>query len=163
MSLGTNGPLHTIKMDLLKIPAVAYAGSMNDRRAFLSAAVVGLVASKTVTGADESRSVKVIYKHELPAVTLDGRELTAVEVTFPPGVESPQHRHPGFVFGYVLEGEFRFQVRGQPEVVLRQGEMFYEPDEAVHAVAASASKTKPAKILALMFAEKGKPITMPAN
>src|SRR5437764_4920094 len=124
---------------------------MNDRRNFLLTAVAGLVA-----GAAPSRAaVKTIYQHELPPISLQGRELTAVEVTFPPGIASAKHRHSGFLFGYVLEGQFRFQIEGQPEVVLSPGEMFYEPDNAIHAVGASASHTKPARILALMFGEKG--------
>ena len=30
-----------------------------------------------------------------------------VEVNFPAGVRSVAHKHPGFVLGYVTEGEFR--------------------------------------------------------
>src|SRR5438552_3538616 len=134
---------------------------MDDRRSFLLAAAAGLLAGAAPSRAADERAVKVIYKHELPPVSLQGRELTAVEVTFPPGAQSAKHRHSGFLFGYVLEGQFRFQIEGQPEVVLSPGQMFYEPDNAIHAVGASASETRPAKILALMFGEKGKPITTP--
>ncbi len=34
--------------------------------------------------------------------------LTASEVSYPPGESSGHHRHPGFVIGYVLEGQYRF-------------------------------------------------------
>ena len=33
-----------------------------------------------------------------------GKEAVMVEVTYPPGKGSQPHRHPGPVFGYVLEG-----------------------------------------------------------
>ena len=34
---------------------------------------------------------------------------TTLEVTSEPGAASAPHRHPGPVFGYVLEGELEFQ------------------------------------------------------
>jgi quercetin dioxygenase-like cupin family protein len=87
-----------------------------------------------------------------------GLEATAVEVTFPPGSASAQHRHPGFVLGYVLEGRFRFAVNGEPERVLGPGETFYEPAGAVHSIAGNALADKQTRILAFMVAPAGKPI-----
>src|SRR5260370_25150655 len=88
--------------------------------------------------------------------------MCVVEVSYAPGVVSPKHRHPGFVFGYVLEGEVRFQVTGQPEAVYTAGQMFYEGPDDVHLVSGNASQSKPAKFLVFMIVEKGKPISAPA-
>ena len=33
-----------------------------------------------------------------------GMEASLVEVSYPPGGRSAEHRHPGFIVGYVLEG-----------------------------------------------------------
>ena len=87
-----------------------------------------------------------------------GLEATAVEVTFPPGSASDEHRHPGFVMGYVLEGRFRFAVNGEPERILGPGETFYEPAGALHSVSANALADKQTRILAFMVAPAGKPI-----
>jgi quercetin dioxygenase-like cupin family protein len=62
----------------------------------------------------------------------------------------------------VLEGEIRFQLRGQPEKTFRAGEMFFEPPGSVHQVSANASSSKPARLLALIFAEQGAQLTKPA-
>lgn len=86
----------------------------------------------------------------------------ALEVRYGPGEASAPHQHAGFVVGYVLEGEIRFQLKGGPERKLAAGEMFYEPPGAVHQVSANASATKPARILALIFAAEGEVLTKPA-
>lgn len=105
---------------------------------------------------------KPIGKQALPDVNLKGWNVTAVEVSYGPGEESNPHQHPSFVLGYVLEGEIRFQLRGEPERTLQTGEMFYEAPGSVHQVSGNASKTKPARLLALLFAEPGVPLTKPA-
>lgn len=50
------------------------------------------------------------------AEKVDGKDATAttLEVTIEPGGGSPPHRHPGPVFGYVLEGEFETQLGDAP-------------------------------------------------
>jgi quercetin dioxygenase-like cupin family protein len=43
---------------------------------------------------------------------LDGKKAraTTVEVTLAPGQASAPHRHPGPVFGYVLEGQYEWAI-----------------------------------------------------
>ncbi len=130
------------------------------RRAFLQAALGAFVAP--AAGAQSTSNRKPVLQQALPQVTMDGWQVTAVELTVPPGPGSARHRHPGFVLGYVLEGELRFQVEGQPETVIPAGQMFYEPPGSVHVAGASASATKPVRFLAMVFAEKGKPTSAPA-
>src|SRR4051812_32840093 len=58
----------------------------------------------------------------------EGAEVMTVLIQFPPGDPgTPPHRHPGPAFGYVLEGEMRFELEGEPERILRAGETFWEP------------------------------------
>src|SRR5437016_3717523 len=66
--------------------------------------------------------------------TLNGKKarVTMVEVEFGPGVASLPHRHPGPVFGYVLEGEFELALDDQRVKTLKAGETFYEPGGALH-------------------------------
>lgn len=49
---------------------------------------------------------------------------STVEVTFEPGASSSPHRHPGPVFGYVIEGEFEFRIEGKPKQTLKAGKWF---------------------------------------
>lgn len=114
-------------------------------------------------GAQEATSTRtVVFTEKLPNLQMDNWQVTATEIIFPPGAVSAPHQHPGFVLGYVVEGGFRFQVAGQPETVYKIGQMFYEPPGARHMVAASADPAKPARILAMIFAEEGKPLVAPA-
>ncbi len=135
---------------------------MTDRRAFLTTSIAGMAASLIATrNATAAPSSKVVVQRDAPAVNLDGWQMTATEVTYPPGESSNRHRHPGFVCGYVLAGQYRFAVDGQAETVLSAGQMFFENPGDVHAVSGNASTTQPAKILAIVFTKKGDPVTIP--
>ena len=138
---------------------------MSERREFISATLVGLAASLFATHeAGAAPSARPIALKDAPKVNLDGWQLTATEVTYPPGESSGVHRHPGFVIGYVLEGQYRFAVNDNAPTVLSAGQMFFESFDApgeVHAVSGNASATQPAKILAVVFTKKGDPVTIP--
>lgn len=138
---------------------------MTDRREFLTASLAGIAASMIAAHeAKAAPAAKTIVQKDTPKVNLDGWQMTASEVTYPPGESSGKHRHPGFVIGYVLEGQYRFAVNGEPEKVLAPGQMFFESFETagdVHAVSGNASQTQPAKILAIVFTKKGDPTTIP--
>lgn len=103
----------------------------------------------------------IVFQHDLPDVTLEGWSVTAVEVSYAPGESSPAHRHPGITIAYVLEGEVRSKVGDGPEKTYTPGQMFLETPNQLHAVSGNASTTRPAKLLALLLAEKGKPLTTP--
>jgi quercetin dioxygenase-like cupin family protein len=135
---------------------------MTDRRAFLTttaAAMATFMAARETHGAPPQ--AKQLVQRDAPAVNLDGWQMTATEVSYGPGEASNRHRHPGFVCGYVLEGQYRFAVDGKAETVLSAGEMFFENPGDVHAVSGNASKTQPARILAIVFTKKGDPVTIP--
>ena len=135
---------------------------MNDRRGFLTtagAAMATLLATRHASGAPPQ--AKPIVQRDAPAVNLEGWQMTATEVSYGPGESSNRHRHPGFVCGYVLEGQYRFGVDGKPETVLSAGQMFFENPGDVHAVSGNASTTQPARILAIVFTKKGDPVTIP--
>ena len=103
-----------------------------------------------------------IFEHDLPDLSLKNWQVTAVEVAYAPGQSSASHRHPGITIAYVLEGEIRSKVGDGPERVYKTGEMFFENPGEIHAVSGNASTTKPARLLALLLAEKGAVLTAPA-
>jgi quercetin dioxygenase-like cupin family protein len=50
-----------------------------------------------------------------------------------------------------------------PELTYATGQMFLETPDQLHAVSANASTTRPARLLAILLAENGKPLTSPAK
>ncbi|WP_202800028.1 cupin domain-containing protein [Schlesneria paludicola] len=84
---------------------------------------------------------------------IDGKDarVSIVEVSMSPGGSTPPHRHPGAVFGHVLEGEFETQLEGQPLQKLKTGDTFYEPTMALHAVSRNPSQTGNTRVLAVIL------------
>jgi quercetin dioxygenase-like cupin family protein len=100
----------------------------------------------------------------LPIPNIPGKSITAVVVNYPPGGGSPPHHHApsAFITGYVLEGAVRSQVDDGPVKVYHVGEYFTEKPGAHHAVSENASKTEPAKLLAIFVMDTGEaPLTTP--
>jgi len=99
--------------------------------------------------ADDTSKVTLVYDHALPNVP--GKSLKGVLVEYAPGGTSPAHTHPpsAFIYATVLEGEIRSQVNNGPVTTYRAGESFSENPGDHHAVSENASKTKPARLLAV--------------
>jgi quercetin dioxygenase-like cupin family protein len=125
-----------------------------------SAAGALLAQALTAQNAPDSR--KIVFEHDVPDLTLKNWSTTVVEVSYGPGESSAAHRHPGITIAYVLEGEIRSKVGDDPERTYSAGQVFIETPNQLHAVSGNASTTKPAKLLAVMLAEKGKQLTTPA-
>ena len=102
-----------------------------------------------------------VFKHALPNITMDDWEVTVSYVDYPPGRVGQPHHHAGFVLAYVLEGTVVTKISAQEETTYVAGQMFYEPPGSTHEVSRNASDTQPARLLALIFAKKGVPLTMP--
>jgi len=134
---------------------------MMTRRILLGGA--GALLPRILAAQNSAGRAKPVFKNDLPDLALKGWSVTAVEVSYGPGESSPAHRHPGITIAYVLEGEIRSKVGDEPEKTYAAGQMFMETPNQLHAVSANASKTKPAKLLAVLLAEKGKQLTTAAG
>ncbi len=134
----------------------------------MTAMAASVIATRAAEAAQPkpAAGAKPLAQRDTPAVNLDGWQLTASEVSYAPGQMSGRHRHPGFVIGYVLEGQYRFAVNDNAPATLNAGQMFFEsfdkPGE-VHAVSGNASASQPCKILAIVFTKKGDPTTIPGG
>ena len=98
--------------------------------------------------------VKVTTLSERDVVEkLDGKDarVTTVEVTMGPGQSSPPHRHPGPVFGYVLEGEYDWGLDDQPVKRLKVGDTFYEPGGSLHRVSRNPNAKTRTRVLAVLL------------
>ena len=94
---------------------------------------------------------------------LDGKDakVTVVEVTLEPGQQSVPHRHPGPVFGYVLEGEYEHAINDEPAKVLKAGETFYEPSGCLHRVSRNPGKVTTRMLATILHARDAKQISVP--
>jgi quercetin dioxygenase-like cupin family protein len=86
---------------------------------------------------------------------IPGKETMMLTVEFPPGGADPVHRHDAHGFVYVLEGEIEMAVNGGKPVTLRPGDTFYEGPHDIHTIGRNASKTKRARILAVLVKNAG--------
>jgi len=139
-----------------------------DMRSFAPSLLSALTLSVTMSAA-----APVMAQQAAPATTVTpllkqvladvpGREVMVITLDIPPGGGSAPHRHPGHhVFGYVLEGSYKLKLDQGEEKILTKGQTFYEAPGQLHAVSANASATEPAKVLAVIVAESGKPVTVP--
>ena len=135
---------------------------MITRRTLLGSAGA-LFAQAVISSAQpQSGGRKVVFERDLPQLDLNNWSATVIEVSYGPGDSSAAHRHPGITVAYVLEGEIRSKVGDGPEQTYSAGQVFLETPNQLHAVSRNASTSKPAKLLAVMLAEKGKPLTAPA-
>jgi quercetin dioxygenase-like cupin family protein len=132
-----------------------------DRRKLL-ASIGAILTQSAAVAQNSSRAPATIFQHDLPDANLHGWSVTVVEVKYAPGAASNAQRHPGITFAYVLEGEIASKVGDDPEKTYATGEMFMETPGQLHAVSRNASSTKPARLLALLLAEKGAQLTTPA-
>lgn len=133
-----------------------------NRRVLLTSAGAVLANALISRAQNNAGGRKVVFEHDVPDLNLKGWSATAVEVSYAPGEASAAHRHPGITIAYVLEGEIRSRVGDDPEKTYTTGQMFLETPGQLHAVSRNASTTKPAKLLAILLAEKGKQLTTPA-
>lgn len=98
-----------------------------------------------------------------PLADQPGKEVLILEVVFPPGAVDPVHRHDADAFVYVLEGSIVMGVAGGKEVTLTPGQVFHEGRNDVHTVGRNASADRPARFIAFMVKDAGKPAVIPAD
>ena len=109
-----------------------------------------------VAGSATHRPSDVVRpKFDQAIPNLPGKSLVAVEVEYPPGAGSIPHMHAksAFIYAYVISGAIESKVNDGDVRVYRTGESWSEPPGANHSVSRNASKTKPAKLLAVFVVD----------
>jgi len=130
--------------------------------ALISCALIVGVSSGIA--ADNNTKVTLVYEHALPNVP--GKSIKGVLVEYGPGGSSPAHTHPksAFIYATVLEGAIRSSVNNGPIVTYHTGQSFSEMPGDLHSVSANASKTEPAKLLAVFVVDTdAKELTTPSK
>jgi quercetin dioxygenase-like cupin family protein len=121
--------------------------------------ILSLVAATNMTFAgvaaahEAGDAVKPNFARAIPNVP--GKSLIAVEVLYAPGGASHPHSHAksAFIYGYVVSGSIASKVNDEPERVYKAGESFFEEPGSRHPVSRNASKTRPAKLLAVFVVD----------
>ncbi|MBZ9991609.1 cupin domain-containing protein [Mesorhizobium sp. BH1-1-5] len=123
--------------------------------AILAAFLPGSALADGTPGGGKGAKVTLVYDHELPNVP--GKSIKGVLVEYAPGGFSEGHTHPqsAFIYATVLEGEIRSQVNDGPVTVYKAGQNFSEMPGDRHGVSENASKTNPAKLLAVFVVDTG--------
>ena len=118
--------------------------------ALMAAAALFSAATPAHTPGD---AVTPNFSHVIP--NIPGKSLVAVEVSYPPGGASQPHTHAksAFIYAYVVSGAIESQVNDAPAHVYTAGQAFYEEPGAHHRISRNASKTEPAKLLAVFVVD----------
>jgi quercetin dioxygenase-like cupin family protein len=131
--------------------------------AFLACALINAtLGGSAAIAADQNAKTTLVYEHALPNVP--GKSIKGVLVEYGPGGSSPAHTHPksAFIYATVLEGAIRSSVNDGPVVTYRTGQSFSEMPGDRHSVSENASKTEPAKLLAVFVVDTDeKELTIP--
>lgn len=122
------------------------------------------VAGPVSAHAGEGETVTKKFEATIP--NIPGKSLIAVEVEYAPGAASAPHTHAksAFVYAYVISGTIESKVNDGETRIYRAGESWSEPPNASHPISRNASKTQPAKLLAVFVVDTNdRALTTPAQ
>jgi quercetin dioxygenase-like cupin family protein len=128
-----------------------------------SAAIAIAIAAPASTH-DVGDKVTPNFQQAIP--NIPGKSLIAVVVDYPPGGASVPHTHAksSFIYAYVVSGSVESKVNDGATRVYTAGESWSEPPGASHPISRDASKTEPAKLLAVFVVDTDdKDLTTPVK
>lgn len=126
------------------------------------AALAAMMLAGAASAAEGGWKAGPAFDHMLPNVP--GKSIKAAVVEYAPGQASPAHFHAksAFITAIVLEGAVRSQVNDGPAKIYHVGESFTENPGDRHSISENASKTEPARLLAIFVVDSADaPLTTP--
>jgi quercetin dioxygenase-like cupin family protein len=93
-------------------------------------------------------------------VSFPNHEAIIAQVEIAPGAFAGRHTHAGEEITYIIEGDLEVIIEGKPTQHLKAGQGFIVPAGAIHNP--HNTGTTPAKLAAVFYVEKGKPLATPA-
>jgi quercetin dioxygenase-like cupin family protein len=137
---------------------------MKFRTIIAAAAAVLAIGGSAMAQDHHAETVTPKFASAIP--NIPGKSLVVVEVDYAPGAASVPHRHAksAFIYAYVVSGEIESKVNQGETRIYKAGEGWSEPPNASHPISRNASKTKPAKLLAVFVVDTAdKALTVPAQ
>jgi quercetin dioxygenase-like cupin family protein len=125
-------------------------------------AAVAIATAPPALARDGGDHVTKNFEQAIP--NIPGKSLISFVVDYPPGGASPPHTHAksGFIYAYVISGNIESKVNDGTSRVYKAGESWSEPPGATHSISRNASKTEPAKLLAVFVVDTNdKALTTP--
>ena len=139
----------------MKIPTIIAATCLA-----LAISMAGPVAARD----GQAETVTKNFGATIP--NIPGKSLIALEVNYAPGAASPSHTHAksSFIYAYVISGAIESKVNDGETRIYRAGESWSEPPGATHSISRNASRTEPAKLLAVFVLDTNdKALTTPVK
>jgi quercetin dioxygenase-like cupin family protein len=122
------------------------------------------IAVAVPVSAHDGQAEAVTPKFDQAIPNIPSKSLAILEVDYAPGAASPPHTHAksAFIYAYVISGEIESKVNDGETRIYKAGESWSEPPNASHPISRNASKTKPAKLLAVFVVDSDdKALTTP--
>jgi quercetin dioxygenase-like cupin family protein len=130
----------------------------------IGAASVAMGIAAPASAHDVGDKVTPNFAQAIP--NIPGKSLIAVVVDYPPGGTSvpPTHAKSSFIYAFVVSGSIESKVNDGAARVYKAGESWSEPPGASHPISRNASKTQPAKLLAVFVVDTDdKDLTTPVK
>jgi len=130
------------------------------------AATCAAIAIAGAAVAHDAQAETVTLKFDQAIPNIPGKSLVVLEVDYAPGAASPPHTHAksAFIYAYVISGEIESKVNQGETRIYKAGESWSEPPNASHPISRNASKSKPAKLLAVFVVDSDdKALTTPVK
>jgi quercetin dioxygenase-like cupin family protein len=109
------------------------------RTGSLLATFVALGVTGSAIAQQKPATRTLLQTFDVPGTHLE-TVIALVEIV--PNVTVGRHTHAGVEAGYIIEGELKSFVQGQPEKLLKTGDSWQIPPGAVHDVRSGARGTK---------------------
>ena len=107
-----------------------------------------------------SAEQKTLLEKPLPGV--EGKQMTIIHATVPPGWIGGKHHHTGPVYVYVLDGSFTIEEAGKARQTFKAGELYEEPI-GTPMQARNMSASEPLRFLVIQVSRPGEPLMYKAE
>ncbi|MGY3603559.1 MULTISPECIES: cupin domain-containing protein [unclassified Bradyrhizobium] len=129
-----------------------------------AAIAIAIASASPISAQDVGGKVTTNFEQTIP--NIPGKSLIAVVVDYPPGGASAPHTHAksSFIYAYVISGSIESKVNDGATRVYKAGGSWSEPPGASHSISRNASRTEPAKLLAVFVVDTDdKALTTPVK
>jgi quercetin dioxygenase-like cupin family protein len=104
--------------------------------------------------------IKFVLKNEVVS-SVPSKEAYMIDIDWGVGSTTGRHIHPGDEYAEIIEGELQLNVEGQPPKTVKVGASYHNLAGVVHETKNVSGK--PARSIAVLIIDKGKPLSEPVK